>query len=100
MTRRAEAREHTAALERQSPVGDAGRTEPRHSDAIVTAELERALADPDPLRGIAQVLARWAAAFVLDPEGVSKTTALSANRLARRLRDALPDGDRQLRGAV
>ena len=44
--------------ERQQPVGDTGRHEPRQLDAIVDAELERALADPDPLRGIAQVTAR------------------------------------------
>ena len=37
--------------ERQRPVGDTGRYE--HADAIIGAELERALADPDPLRGIA-----------------------------------------------
>ena len=46
--------------ERQQPVGDTGRHEPRQVDAIVEAELERALADPDPLRGIAQLTARWA----------------------------------------
>ena len=46
--------------ERQQPVGDTGRHEPRQVDAIVEAELERALADPDPLRGIAQLVARWA----------------------------------------
>jgi hypothetical protein len=54
---------------RQQPVGDTGRHEPRHIDAIVDAELQRALDDPDPLRGIAQLVARWAAAFVLDPDG-------------------------------
>ena len=43
--------------ERQQPVGDTGRHEPRQLDAIVDAELERALADPDPLRGIAQLTA-------------------------------------------
>ena len=51
--------------ERQQPVGDTGRHEPRQLDAIVDAELERALADPDPLRGIAQLTARWAAALPL-----------------------------------
>jgi hypothetical protein len=40
--------------DRQQPVGDTGRREPRHIEAIVGAELERALRDPDPLRGIAQ----------------------------------------------
>ena len=52
--------------ERQQPVGDTGNYEPRHIDAIVAAELQRALEEPDPLRGIAQLAARWEAAFVLD----------------------------------
>jgi hypothetical protein len=45
-------------------------------DAIVDAELEQALADRDPLRGIAQVAARWAAAFVLEPAGATRTNTL------------------------
>lgn len=53
--------------ERQQPVGDTGRHEPRHVDAIVEAELDRALADPDPLRGIDQLTARLGAASMLDP---------------------------------
>ena len=36
--------------ERQQPVGDTGRHEPQHPDAIIDAELERALEDPDPLQ--------------------------------------------------
>jgi hypothetical protein len=44
--------------QRQRPVGGTGRHEPSKLDAIVDAELERALADPAPLRGIAQVTAR------------------------------------------
>ena len=55
--------------ERQQPVGDTGRYEPRHVDAILDAELQRALDDPDPLRGIAQLISRWVAAFVLNPTG-------------------------------
>jgi hypothetical protein len=43
---------------RQQPVGDTGHYEPRHIDAIVAAELQRALEEPDPLRGIAQLAAR------------------------------------------
>jgi hypothetical protein len=43
---------------------------------------------------------RWAAAFVLDPDGVAKTTALGADRMARRLGEALPDGEQPLRAAV
>jgi len=86
--------------ERQQPVGDTGRHEPRQLDAIVDAELERALADPDPLRGIAQLTARWAAAFVLDPAAVTRTKALGSESMARKLRDALPGGEGALRAAV
>ena len=86
--------------ERQQPVGDTGRHEPRHIDAILDAELDRALDDPDPLRGIAQLTARWAAAFVLHPDGVTRTKALGTERMARKLADALPGGDSPLRTAV
>jgi hypothetical protein len=92
--------------ERQQPVGDTGRHEPRQIDTILEPEpepepeLERALADPDPLRGIAQLTARWAAAFVLDPAGVTRTKALGSERMERKLRDALPGGESTLRAAV
>ena len=86
--------------ERQQPVGDTGRHEPRQVDAIIEAELQRALADPDPLRGIAQLTARLGAAFVLDPAGVIRTKALGSDRMERKLRDALPGGDSALRAAV
>ena len=86
--------------ERQQPVGDTGRHEPRQLDAIIDGELERALADPDPLRGIAQLTARWAAAFVLDPAGVTRTKALGSESMASKLRDALPGGEGALRAAV
>ena len=84
----------------KQPVGDTGRHEPRHPDAIVDAELERALEDPDPLRGIAQLAARLGAAFVLDPAGVTRTKALGSDRMARKLADALPGGDDALRASV
>ena len=86
--------------ERQRPVGEHGRHEPIAIDAIVDAELRRALAEPDPLRGIAALVARCAAAFVLDPDGVTRTKALGSERMARRLRDALPGGAHPLRAAV
>jgi len=86
--------------ERQQPAGDTGRREPRHVDAIVDAELRRALEHPDPLRGIAQLVARWAAAFLLDPDGVTRTKALGTERIARRLRDALPGGGQSMRAAL
>ena len=86
--------------DRQQPVGDTGRREPRQIDTIIDAELQRALDDPDPLRGIAQLVARWSAAFVLDPTGVTRTKALGTERMARRLHDALPGGESPLRAAV
>jgi hypothetical protein len=86
--------------ERQQPVGDSGRHEPRHADAIADAELQRALEDPDPLRAIAGLVASWSAAFVLDPDGVTRTKALGSERMARRLRDALPGGEHPLRASV
>jgi hypothetical protein len=86
--------------ERQPPVGDGGRLEPHGVDAIVDADLRRALADPDPLRGIAGLVARLDAAFVLDPDGISRTKALGTERMARKLRDALPGGADPLRVAV
>ncbi len=86
--------------ERQQPVADTGRHEPRQVDAIIDAELARALADPDPLRGIAQLAARRAAAFMLDPAGVTRTEALGSERIARKLRDALPGGEGALRAGV
>jgi hypothetical protein len=86
--------------ERQQPVGDTGRREPRRVDAIVHEELRRALEDPDPLHGIAQLVARWGAAFLLDPDGVTRTKALGSERMARKLRDALPGGDQPLRAAL
>ncbi|MDP9259757.1 MAG: hypothetical protein M3Q31_24840, partial [Actinomycetota bacterium] len=86
--------------ERQQPVGDSGRHEPRQTDAIADAELQRALEDPDPLRAIAGLVARWSAAFVLDPDGVTRTKALGSERMARKPRDALPGGQHPLRSAV
>ena len=86
--------------ERQQPVGDTGRHEPRHPDAIVEAELGRALADPDPLRGVTQLAARLGAAFVLDSAGVTRTKALGTERMARKLADALPAGESALRASV
>ena len=86
--------------ERQQPVGDTARHEPRHPDHILDAELQHALEDPDPLRGIAQLTARWAAAFVLDPDGITRTKALGSERMSRKLTDALPGGHGALRAAV
>ena len=75
--------------ERQQPIGDTGRHEPRQPDAILDAELGRALEDPDPLRGMAQLTASWAAAFVLDEGGITRTKTLGTERMARKLADAL-----------
>jgi len=86
--------------DRQRPVGESGRHEPQPVDTIVTAELQRALDEPDPLRGIAGLVARFGAAFVLDPDGVRRTKALGSDRMARRLDEALPGGDEPLRSAL
>ena len=74
--------------ERQRPVRDTGRHEPSPIDVIIDTEFERALADADPLRGIAQLTARWATASVLDPAGVTRTEAPGSERMARMLSDA------------
>jgi hypothetical protein len=42
----------------QRPVGESGRREPRSVDVIVDAELQAALAEPDPLRAIAGLVTR------------------------------------------
>jgi hypothetical protein len=86
--------------DRQRPVGESARYEPMAIDAIVEAELKRALDEPDPLRGIAALLARCAAAFVLDPDGVTRTKVLGSERMNRKLHDALPGGDEPLRAAL
>jgi hypothetical protein len=43
----------------------AGRRRPRPFAALADAGLQRALEDPEPLRGFAQFVARLAAAFVV-----------------------------------
>jgi hypothetical protein len=86
--------------DRQQPIGDTGRHEPRQPDAILDAEMQRALEDPDPLRGIAHLTASWAAAFTLDPDGPTRTKTLGTERMARQLADALPGGANPLRAAV
>jgi hypothetical protein len=85
---------------RQQPVGDTGATRPAMSTRSSPPSSERALGDPDPLRGVAQLVARWGAAFVLAPDGVTRTKALGAEHMARKLRDALPGGDQPVRAAL
>jgi len=80
--------------------GSANHQGRRHPDAIIAVELDHALTDPDPLRGIAQLTARLGAAFTLDPGGVTRTKALGTERMARKLRDALPGGENDLRAAL
>jgi len=86
--------------ERQRPVGETLRHEPQPIDTIVAAELERALSDPDPLRGIAGLVARLAAAYVLDPDGITRTKMLGAERMTRKLDEALPSSDAKVREAL
>ena len=75
-------------------------TNPANPTRSSTPRLQRALEDPDPLRGIAQLTASWAAAFVLDPDGITRTKTLGTERMARKLADALPGGPNPLRAAV
>lgn len=89
-----------ANRDHQQPIGDSGRHEPCQIDAILDTELRRALDDPDPLRGIAQITASFTAAFVLDPDGITRTKTLGTERMARKLADALPGGHNPLRAAV
>jgi ParB-like chromosome segregation protein Spo0J len=86
--------------EQQQPIGDTGRFEPRQIDAILAAELQRTLDDPDPLRGIMRLVTRFAAAFVLDRNGIPATTALGSARMGAKLQRGLPDGSGELRSAV
>jgi hypothetical protein len=82
------------------PVGDASPQQPATPNWILDTELHHALEDPDALRGIAQLTARWAAAFLLDPDGVTRTKTLGIERMSGKLRDALPGGHAPLRAAV
>jgi hypothetical protein len=84
----------------QRPVGETSRHEPKAIDAVVAAELERALAEPNPLHGIAGLVARLSAASVLDPDGVTRTKVLGTERMAHKLNDALPGSDEPLRSAM
>jgi len=45
-------------------------------------------------------LPSWAAAFMLDPDGITRTKTLGTERMARKLADAVPGGSNQLRAAV
>ncbi|HEV7805459.1 MAG TPA: hypothetical protein VGO80_06560 [Solirubrobacteraceae bacterium] len=87
-------------LSHQQVVGDTSRFHPVSSEQIVDAELQRALADDDPLLGIAGFMARFCAAYLLDTDGVTKTKPLGTDRMARPLRDALPSGSSDLRDAL
>ncbi|MDO8208968.1 ParB N-terminal domain-containing protein [Conexibacter sp. CPCC 206217] len=84
----------------QRAVGDSGRQVPVSTDEIVSTELDRALSDRDPLRGLAGLLASFCAAFVLDPQGIPATKHLGTDRAARHLRRALPGGATPLRTAT
>lgn len=87
-------------LSHQQAVGDTRRFHPIGTEQIVEAELQRALADDDPLLGIAGFMARFCAAFLLDTDGVTKTKSLGTDRMTRPLRDALPSGSSELRDAL
>lgn len=69
---------------------------PMDSDVIVALEVERALADPDPLRGIAQLVTRIAASVFLDPGGAITDGPLDADRMTRQTREVSVVADRAL----
>ena len=85
---------------RQQPVGDTKRYEPRQPASILAAELDRALSDPEPLHGIAELTARFCAAFLLDPAGIPVTKEMGLQRMHRFLHEALPGGDHPARRAL
>jgi hypothetical protein len=80
------------AARRLTPAATPMRSSPPSSSAR-SAVPTRCAASP-------RSFARWAAAFVVDSDGVARTKTLGIERTARRLRDALPGGDQPLRAAV
>lgn len=86
--------------QRQQPVGETMRYEPRSIDAILEAEKDRALNASDPMVGIAHLVSRFFAAYMLDVDGVTKTKALGSDRMMRKLREGLPGGNDPMREAA
>lgn len=86
--------------DRQQPVGTGERTVPRSPEVIIDAELTRALEHRDPIRGLLNLVARFGAAFVLDPNGISSSKHLGAVRTTRHLSEALPGGHSSMRTAL
>lgn len=85
--------------DRQQPLANE-HFEPRSPQVICDTELQRALEDPEPLRGIAQLATRMLAGHMLDPAGVTRTKALGRERMAGKLQAALPGGEGPLREAA
>ena len=67
--------------ERQRPVGETARHEPIADRRDRRRRTRTRAREPDPLRGIAALVARCAAAFVLDPDGVTRTKVLGSERI-------------------
>jgi len=87
--------------DRQQPIGNTGRHEPRQIDDILNAELQRAIEDSDPLRGIAHLTASWAAVVRTGPRRRHAHQAAGhRSHGSRKLADAVPGGHRPLRAAV
>jgi ParB-like chromosome segregation protein Spo0J len=84
----------------QQPGGERGGYEPRQVPAIVQAEVQRALSDSDPLRGIGQLVTRLCCAFMLDPAGIPLGKALGRKRMERLRERAIPGGDHPVRKAI
>ncbi|MTD47186.1 hypothetical protein GKE82_23575 [Conexibacter sp. W3-3-2] len=84
----------------QQPVGDTNSTEPKPVDTIVDLQLKQALAEPDALRGLTTLTMRLASAFVLDPDGVTRTKTLGSERISRKLAEIAPGGPGDIREAI
>jgi hypothetical protein len=58
------------------------------------------MTNSSPAAGIPAADTCWAPRSLLDPAGATRTKALGSERMARRLGDALPDGESLMRASV
>ena len=79
--------------ERQQPVGDTGRHEPAPPRRDRRRRAAASARGPRPAARDRAAHRPLGAAFVLEPGGVTRTKALGSERMARKLRDALPGGE-------
>lgn len=77
-----------------------GGHDPLPADAILDVEIDRALRDDDPMRGLLHLVARAGAALMLDPEGTRADGELGRRRIAPRLDGPLTSGANPLGEAL